>query len=154
MPLLIVASLVLLVSIYLAIRPSTRIRSIAGDKCLPHVYEDTRFSRFSQGKELSCKFRSNHGALYTMRNGTTVELVLTSPVSLGSKKTYISGTGPCGLRKASRGTFYLVNNSQTKSHITLVLGIISEGCWVIALVLSMESVGMQSEGLSNLILAT
>ncbi|KAI0929366.1 hypothetical protein AcW1_009887 [Taiwanofungus camphoratus] len=55
--------------------------SIVNDRgeLLPHADEDTRFSRFSHGKELGDRLVQSLGPVYTFQSGKIRELVLTAP---------------------------------------------------------------------------
>ncbi|EGN95869.1 hypothetical protein SERLA73DRAFT_187114 [Serpula lacrymans var. lacrymans S7.3] len=57
---------------------STYIINSSGER-LPHADEDTRFSRFSHGKELGDRLVKELGPIYTFQSGTLRELVLTQP---------------------------------------------------------------------------
>ncbi|KAL6301175.1 cytochrome P450 [Sparassis latifolia] len=48
-------------------------------EALPHADEDTRFSRFSHGKEIGDQLLKELGPIYTFQAGKIRELVLTSP---------------------------------------------------------------------------
>lgn len=74
--------IIFLLCVFLLYQKSSykRIRSVDGTKLLPHACEDTRFTRFSEGKQLSTKLQSTLGPIYTMTNGRGAELVLSTPV--------------------------------------------------------------------------
>lgn len=64
------------------------------ERRLSYHTEDTRFTRFSDGKALSEQLYKECGNLYYMRNGKQFELVITKPVrhmylTLGALKGYL-----------------------------------------------------------------